>query len=259
MKPTTLPGVERRTVLTALDDLLSPQSFNDYCPNGLQVEGRPVIQRLVTGVTACQALLDAAVEARADAVLVHHGYFWKNEDTRITGMKKRRLATLLAHDINLLAYHLPLDAHPELGNNAQLARRLGLVQTGALDPREKRPVGNTGELAAPETAGRFAARVSSLLGRDVFHIGDPSVLVRSVGWCTGAAQGYIEQAVSAGVDLYLTGEVSEQTVHVARETGIQFLACGHHATERYGVQAVGDWLASRFGIEHRYIDIPNPV
>lgn len=259
MKPSTLPGVERRALLAALDDVLSPQSFSDYCPNGLQVEGRTVIRRLVTGVTACQALLDAAVEARADAVLVHHGYFWKGEDARVTGMKKRRLATLLANDLNLIAYHLPLDAHPDLGNNAQLAQRLGLVLTGPLDPREKRSVGNTGELAAPETAGRFAARVGSLLGREVFHVGDPSALIRTIGWCTGAAQGYIGQAVEAGVDLYLTGEVSEQTVHVAREAGIQFLACGHHATERYGVQAVGDWLATRFGIEHRYIDILNPV
>lgn len=251
--------VRRKELVAALDALLSPHAFSDYCPNGLQVEGRADIGRIVTGVTACQALLDAAVEAQADAVLVHHGYFWKSEDARVTGMKRRRLATLLAHDINLIAYHLPLDAHPELGNNVQLAQRLGLVVTGPLDPWDKRVVGNTGELAAPETAGRFAGRVRQVLGREVLHIGDPDVAVRTVGWCTGGAQGYIEQAVAAGVDLYLTGEVSEQTVHIARETGIQFLACGHHATERYGVQAVGDWLAARFGIEHRHIDIPNPV
>jgi len=259
MSPSPMPTVSRRVLVSALDELLTPHLFSDYCPNGLQVEGRAEIRRVVTGVTACQALLDAAVEARADAVLVHHGYFWKSEDARVTGMKRRRLATLLRHDINLLAYHLPLDAHPELGNNVQLARRLGLVLTGPLDPFDRRVVGNTGELATPETAGRFAARVGGVLGREVFHVGDAEAPVRTVGWCTGAAQGYIEQAVAAGVDLYLTGEVSEQTVHVARETGIQFLACGHHATERYGVQAVGDWLAARFGIEHRYIDIPNPV
>ncbi|MFZ5757853.1 MAG: Nif3-like dinuclear metal center hexameric protein [Pseudomonadota bacterium] len=251
--------VARSVLVGALDALLSPHLFNDYCPNGLQVEGRPEVRRLVTGVTASQALLDAAVEAGADAVLVHHGWFWKSEDARVTGMKKRRLATVLKNDINLLAYHLPLDAHPELGNNVQLAKRLGLVVTGPLSPLDKRVVGNTGELAVPETAGRFAARVRGVLGREVLHIGNPDVPVRTVGWCTGAAQGYIEQAVAAGVDLYLTGEVSEQTVHVARETGIQFLSCGHHATERYGVQAVGDWLAAQFGIEHRHIDIPNPV
>lgn len=251
--------VSRQDLLAALEQLLSPQLFNDYCPNGLQVEGRAVIRRLVTGVTASQALLDAAVEAGADAVLVHHGWFWKSEDARVTGIKKRRLATVLAHDLNLLAYHLPLDAHPELGNNVQLAQRLGLVVTGPLAPQDRRVVGNTGELTVPETAGRFAARVRGVLGREVLHIGNPEAPVRTVGWCTGAAQGYIEQAVTAGVDLYLTGEVSEQTVHVARETGIQFLACGHHATERYGVQAVGDWAAARFGIEHRHIDIPNPV
>lgn len=251
--------VRRQELVAALDTLLSPHLFSDYCPNGLQVEGRPEIRRVVTGVTACQALLDAAVEAGADAVLVHHGYFWKSEDARVTGMKRRRLATLLANDLNLIAYHLPLDAHPELGNNVQLAQRLGLVVTGPLDPADRRVVGNTGELAVPDTAGRFASRVRQVLGRDVLHVGDPDAPVRTVGWCTGGAQGYIEQAVAAGVDLYLTGEVSEQTVHVARETGIQFLACGHHATERYGVQAVGDWLAARFGVEHRHIDIPNPV
>lgn len=254
-----MPTVNRQVLVSALDQLLQPHLFSDYCPNGLQVEGRAEIGRVVTGVTASQALLDAAVELGADAVLVHHGYFWKSEDPRVTGMKRRRLATLLKNDINLFAYHLPLDAHPELGNNVQLAQRLGLVITGPLDPNNKRVVGNTGELAMPETAGRFASRVRSVLGRELLHLGDPEKTIRTVGWCTGAAQGYIEQAVAAGVDLYLTGEVSEQTVHVARETGIQFLACGHHATERYGVQAVGDWLASRFGIDHRHVDIPNPV
>ncbi len=249
----------RQAVLAALDTLLSPQLFADYCPNGLQVEGRADIRRLVTGVTACQALLDEAVRLDADAILVHHGYFWKNEDARVTGMKKRRLATLLARDINLIAYHLPLDAHPELGNNAQLARRLGLVVTGPLDAQNRHVVGNRGELPAPMTAAAFIERVRGLLGREVLHIGNPAGMVRTVAWCTGAAQGYIEQAVAASVDLYLTGEVSEQTVHVARETGIQFLACGHHATERYGVQAVGDWLAATLGIEHRHIDIANPV
>jgi dinuclear metal center YbgI/SA1388 family protein len=254
---------DRQEIVAALDALLSPQLFADFCPNGLQVEGRGSIRRVVTGVTASQALIDAAIEAQADAILVHHGYFWKGEDGRVTGMKKRRLAALLAHDVNLIAYHLPLDAHPELGNNVQLAKRLGLVVTGPLDPRgpyeKSRVVGNTGELTVPDTAGRVAARVRQVLGSDVLHIGDPEAPVRTVGWCTGAAQGYIDQAVAAGVDMYITGEVSEQTVHVARETGIQFLACGHHATERYGVQAVGDWLAARFGVEHRHIDIPNPV
>lgn len=251
--------VQRQDLLAALDALLSPQLFADYCPNGLQVEGRAEIRRVVTGVTACQALLDEAVRLDADAVLVHHGYFWKGEDARITGIKKRRLETLLAHNINLIAYHLPLDAHPELGNNIQLAQRLGLRVTGPLDPLDHRVVGYCGELSEPMTAAAFVGRVRGVLAHDVLHVGDPAARVRTVGWCTGAAQGYIAQAVAAGLDLYLTGEVSEQTVHVARETGIQFLACGHHATERYGVQAVGDWLATRFDLDHRYIDIANPV
>lgn len=251
--------VTRTAMLAALDELLNPSAFNDYCPNGLQVEGRPEIRRLVTGVTASQALLEAAVDAGADAVLVHHGWFWRGEDPAITGMKRRRLGLLLAHDINLLAYHLPLDAHPELGNNARLAHLLGLTVDGSLDARNPRSVGNTGRLPEPLTAGDFAARVAAALGREVLHIGDAVAPVQRIGWCTGAAQGYIEQAVAAGVDLYLTGEVSEQTVHVARECGIHFIAAGHHATERYGVRALGDWLAGRFGIEHRHIDIPNPV
>lgn len=249
----------RRDVTAALNGLLQPHLFADYCPNGLQVEGRGRIERIVTGVTACQALLDEAVRRGADAVLVHHGWFWKNEDPCVTGMKRRRLATLLANDINLYGYHLPLDAHPEVGNNAQLARRLGIEVTGGLDALNPRAVGNVGRLPAPVTAAAFAGVVRAALGREPLHVGDPAATVSSVGWCTGAAQGHIEQAVAAGVDLYLTGEVSEQTVHVARETGIQFLACGHHATERYGVQAVGEWLAARFAIEHCFVDIANPA
>ncbi|MDX9875178.1 MAG: Nif3-like dinuclear metal center hexameric protein [Spongiibacteraceae bacterium] len=238
--------------------LLQPERFNDYCPNGLQVEGRPEVQLLVTGVTASQALLEAALDAGADAILVHHGYFWKNEPAAIVGMKRRRLGLLLQNEISLLAYHLPLDAHPELGNNAQLARVLGIRMTGGLQPTEP-SVGNVGELLRPSSAGEFAAHVGAQLGRPPLLVEGGDHPIRTIAWCSGGAQGYIEQAAARGVDAYLTGEVSEQTVHAARELGIHFIAAGHHATERYGARAVGEWLAGRLGIEHRFIDIDNPA
>ena len=242
-----------------IDSTLEVGRFRDYCPNGLQVEGRPEVGRLLTGVTACQALLDAAVSWEADAVLVHHGYFWKGEPGVVTGMKRRRLGTLLGHDISLLAYHLPLDAHPQLGNNAQLGLRLGIRETRPLDPAASDAVGDIGELAAARPAGELVAQLAELTGREPLHIGDSAAPVRRIAWCTGAAQSYLPQALAAGADLFITGEVSEPTVHMAREEGIHFVAAGHHATERYGVQALGEHLAGHFGLEHRFVDIDNPV
>ncbi len=248
--------------LTALvaecDRFLNVAKIADYCPNGLQVEGRPQVRRIVSGVTASQALLDAAIEAQADAVLVHHGYFWKNEDARIVGMKQRRLKTLLNHDISLLAYHLPLDVHPQVGNNAQLARVLDLLVEGPLEPDNAKSVGLVGSLRTPISPVEFQRRIYQALGREPLLI-DGQRPIQRIAWCTGGAQGYIEQAVAAGVDAYLTGEISEPTVHIARENGLSFFAAGHHATERYGVQALGDYLAAQFGIEHRYVDCPNPA
>lgn len=246
-------------LVETLDDTLEPGRFQDYCPNGLQVQGRDRVQRLMTGVTACQALLDAAVEWQADAIFVHHGYFWKGESPVLTGMKRRRLATLLINDISLLAYHLPLDAHPELGNNAELGRRLGILNCRPLDPGRRDAVGDIGELPGALTAGALVERLAVLTGRQPLHIGEPDALVRQVAWCTGAAQSWLPAALAAGADLFITGEVSEPTVHIAREEGIHFIAAGHHATERYGVQAVGEYLATRFALEHRYVDIDNPV
>jgi dinuclear metal center YbgI/SA1388 family protein len=244
-----------------LDQCLQPERFSDYCPNGLQVQGRARVVRLATGVTACQSLLDAAVEWGADALLVHHGYFWGGESPQIVGMKRRRLATLLVNDISLLAYHLPLDAHPQLGNNACLGRLLGFDPDaqGPLQPGIAGGVGNIGDLAVAVPAQEFVARLAQITGREPLHVGDPDAPVRRIAWCTGAAQDYIGAAVLAGADLFVTGEVSEQTVHTAREEGIEFIAAGHHATERYGVQAVGEHLAAQFSLEHRFIDIDNPV
>ncbi|MGV8844620.1 MAG: Nif3-like dinuclear metal center hexameric protein [Pseudomonas sp.] len=246
------------TLVEHADRYLRAPGLVDYCPNGLQVEGRAQVRRIVSGVTASQALLDAAVQAGADLVLVHHGYFWKGESPCITGIKQRRLKTLLTHDISLLAYHLPLDVHPEVGNNVQLARQLGITVEGPLAPDNPRCVGLLGTLAQPMPAGDFARRVQQVLGREPLLI-DGDNMIRRVGWCTGGGQGYIDQAIAAGVDLYLSGEASEQTFHSARENGISFIAAGHHATERYGVQALGDYLARRFSLEHQFIECANPI
>lgn len=240
------------------DRYLNAAAIADYCPNGLQVLGRAEVRRIVSGVTASQALLDAALEAQADLVLVHHGYFWKNEDPRVIGIKQRRLKTLLLNDISLLAYHLPLDVHPEVGNNVQLAKRLGLTVEGPLEPGNPRSVGLVGSLPQALSAAEFAQRIDAALGRPPLVV-EGSRPIRRVAWCTGGAQGYIEQTVAAGADAYITGEVSEPTVHIARENDLSFFAAGHHATERYGVQALGDYLAQRFDIEHVFIDVPNPA
>lgn len=242
-----------------LDQLLEPRQFKDYAPNGLQVEGRTEVRRVVTGVTACQALLDAALELEADAILVHHGYFWGNEAPAIRGMKKRRLQSLLQHDINLYAYHLPLDAHPELGNNAQLARLLDIQVTGPLEQDNPRSLVLTGELAEPLSASEFATRLQETLGRVPLHCAGGPDEIRTVAWCSGGGQGYLELAARAGIDAFFSGEVSEQTFHVAREMGTHFFAAGHHATERYGVKALGEWLAREHGLDVTFVDIDNPV
>ncbi len=251
-------AVALNTLVEEADRYLGSTKIQDYCPNGLQVEGRPQVMRIVSGVTASQALLDAAVDARADLVLVHHGYFWKGENPCVVGMKQRRLKTLLKHDISLLAYHLPLDLHVEVGNNVQLARQLEITVEGPLDPADSRVVGLIGSLPEPMHPRDFARRVQEVLGREPLLI-EGSEKIRRVGWCTGGGQGYIDRAIAAGVDLFISGEASEQTVHSARENDISFIAAGHHATERYGVQALGEYLARRFALEHVFIDCPNPV
>jgi dinuclear metal center YbgI/SA1388 family protein len=248
--------MNRDELASYLDRLLDVPRVKDYCPNGLQVEGRAEVRRIVSGVTASLALVEAAAEAGADALLVHHGWFWRGEDSRIVGARRRRIAALLDADASLFAYHLPLDLHPELGNNAQLGMRLGLVADGRCGEQD---LVWHGALAAPETLDALRARVERAVGRHPLVIGDREREVRRVAWCTGGAQGYFEAAIAAGADAYLTGEISEQHVHVARETGVAFIAAGHHATERYGVQALGGHLAATFGLDHRFIDIDSPV
>jgi dinuclear metal center YbgI/SA1388 family protein len=248
--------MKREQLADYLDRLLQAANFRDYCPNGLQVEGRAEIRHIVAGVTASQALLDAAVARGADAVLVHHGWFWKGEDGRVTGIRRRRLGTLLAHDISLFAYHLPLDAHPELGNNAQLAARFGWQPEGRFGEQD---IGWLGRCVDGATAGSLAAALAAGLGRAPLLLGDPGRPVRRLGWCTGGAQGWFEQAIALGVDAFVSGEVSEQTTHLARESGVAYLACGHHATERYGVAALATHLAEQCGLQCEFVDIDNPV
>ena len=241
-----------------LAETLDINRLNDFCPNGLQVEGRNEIRTLVTGVTASLALIEAAIAIGADAILVHHGYFWRGEDPRVIGQKQRRLKLLLSNDINLFAYHLPLDMHPQMGNNAQLGRLLGLDAQARFGADQ---IGWLGTVSDPavQTVGALAAMIATRLGRVPLLIGDPAQSVRSVGWCTGAAQGMLGDAIEAGASTYLSGEISEPTVHLARESGVAYLACGHHATERYGVQALGDHLQSRYALTHHFVDIDNPV
>jgi len=246
-------------LVSHLDELLVANRFRDYCPNGLQVQGRTEVQKIISGVTASEALIDAAIAAKADAILVHHGYFWKNENPCVVGMKRNRLAKLLAHDISLIAYHLPLDAHPSLGNNAQLAARFGWLRTGALFPDDAGAVGDIGELAEPMTAAALAGQAEQILQRAPLHIAGAAPFIKRVAWCTGGAQGFIEQAAALGVDAYFSGEISEPTVHIAREMRIHYFALGHHASERYGVQALGQWCQQQFGLAHQFIDVDNPV
>ena len=249
-------AIDRDTLLEALDRELDPGRFEDYCPNGLQVEGRREIRRIVSGVTASHALILAAIEQEADLILVHHGYFWRGEPQPVVGMKRQRLQTLLQHDINLVAYHLPLDAHPELGNNAQLGLRLGLLTDGPLRPDG---VGLVGRLPEARSAEGFAEEIGVALGRPPTWVLGGTHPVRRVAWCTGGAQSMLATAAAHGVDAFISGEISEQTTHEARELGVHYFAAGHHATERYGPRALGAWCAERFGIGHVFIDIPNPA
>ena len=248
-------SISRPQLLQAFDGLLQPERFKDYGPNGLQVEGREEISSIVSGVTASRALIEAAIDAQADAIFVHHGLFWRGQDGRVTGWMKQRLQLLLAHDINLFAYHLPLDAHPTLGNNAQLGAQLGWAAQGQFGEQDLGCIG----AADFSTAQQLAQHVESVLNRPVTLVSPGQSAIKKVAWCTGGAQGYFEAAIAAGADAYITGEISEPQAHYAREMGVAYLACGHHATERYGAPAVAAHVAAALGLRHQFIDIPNPA
>lgn len=245
---------------TLLNQTLSPHLVKDYCPNGLQVEGKQAVKKIVTGVTASQALIEAAVEAKADAILVHHGYFWKGEPQPITGMKGKRIRSLIQNDINLYAYHLPLDIHPQLGSNAQLAQLLDIETQGGLEGHPQ-SVAMYGTFKAPLSGQELSQKIETVLNRKPLHIAPDTQdkEIRTIGWCTGGGQDYLELAAQSGLDAFISGEVSERTTYIARELGTHYFAAGHHATERYGVKALGEWLAEEHGFDVTFIDIDNPV
>ena len=265
---------DRQTLLSTLNSLLAPERFSDYGPNGLQVEGKTDIRKIVSGVTASRALIEAAIDAKADAIFVHHGLFWRGQTGVVTGWMKERLKLLLAHDINLYAYHLPLDAHPELGNNAQLGQKLGFITPKAFERGEIKNFGdqNLGWMVSIEQNAlktlqnpeNLQKHLENTLKRHVAGVfidssATNNIAIKNIAWCSGGAQSYFEAAIAAGADAFITGEISEPQAHLARETGVAFLACGHHATERYGAPAVAAHVAEHFGLEHAFIDIENPA
>lgn len=247
--------VQRTELQEYLSDLLNVDAFKDYCPNGLQVEGSDSIERIVTGVTASQRLIEEAIAHNAQAILVHHGYFWKGESPSLTGIRKTRIATLLEHDISLFAYHLPLDAHEQYGNNVQLARQLGWTIDGPLADS----LVLTGRPDGAETGGSLQRKLSDALDFEVVHIGEEADDIESIAWCTGAAQGELQRVIESGIDAFVSGEISEPTVHLAQESGVHYFAAGHHATERGGARALGEHLARQFDIDVQFIDLPIPV
>lgn len=250
----------RQQLTEYLDGLLKPEQIKDFAPNGLQVEGSDTIRHIVTGVTATEALIDEAIARKAEALIVHHGYFWKNESPTITGMKYRRIKKLIDNNINLYGYHLPLDIHPELGNNAQLAKLLGIADIEPLELGNPLSVPVKGKLAFGISGESFNEVISNKLNRTSLHIAPPSNKpIKTVAWCTGGGQGYIELAAEQGIDAFISGEASEQTTHVAREMDIHFFAAGHHATERYGAKTLGEHLATHLGLSTEFVDIDNPV
>ena len=236
-----------------INEYLAVDQFDDYCPNGLQIEGRSEIHSIVSGVSANQDLIDQAIDEKADALLVHHGFFWKSEEQALTGIKKNRIKALLENDTNLFAYHLPLDAHPIVGNNIQLALRLNI--------QNPLPIGDTlvwqGEVSAP--LAEVAQSVMDITSRAPLVIGDKAANINKITWCSGGAQSYIKHAIDVGADCFITGEISEQIPAIAKENNIAFISAGHHATERYGVQALGQHLSQKFSLGYQYIDIDNVV
>ena len=252
-------SINRDDLHQYLNELFSIEKFRDYCPNGLQVEGKADINKIIFGVTASQALIEKAIELKADAIFVHHGYFWKNEAYPIIGMKKRRISSLLKHDINLFAYHLPLDAHPTFGNNVQLAKQLKLEVINELNTETQPNIGIITQLNTKLTPRDFAKHIEQKLQRKPLHISGNKAYLKSIAICTGGAQGFIELAAKQNVDAYLSGEISENTTHIARETGIDYFAAGHHATERYGAKAMCQHLAHLYQLDCQFIDIDNPA
>ncbi|NQZ51306.1 MAG: Nif3-like dinuclear metal center hexameric protein [Moritella sp.] len=253
-----MASLNNKKLENILTEFMQPHRVRDFTVNGMQVQGKDTVTKVITGVTASQALIDAAVAQQADAILVHHGYFWKNESPAITGIKYNRIKTLIKNDINLYAYHLPLDIHPELGNNVELAKLLGITVRRGLEPWDKASVALVGKFEDEISTAELTQRIETQLNRAPLVV-DAGKPIKSVAWCTGGGQSYIELAIEQGIDAFISGEASEQTIHLAREAGMSFFAAGHHATERYGIKALGEWLAQEKGLDVTFIDIDNPV
>jgi len=251
-------AIKLEEIIQCCDQWLQPSDFNDYAPNGLQVQGSSDVRVIVTGVTASQALIDRAIELDADMLLVHHGYFWRGENPTLTGIKYRRIKSLIDNNMSLVGFHLPLDAQPEFGNNIELAARLGIAVEGGVAGTGNPAIALQGCFDEVLTGAQVAAKIEAAVARKPLHI-DATRAIKRVAWCTGGGQGYIEPAVAAGVDAFITGEVSEQTVHIAREYGIHFFSAGHHATERYGIKALGEKLQQKYALEVHFVDIDNPA
>ena len=251
--------IDAQTLVQFCDDYLHAHEFQDYCPNGLQVDADTPISHIITGVTASQALIEIAIAKKANAILVHHGYFWKGESQVLTGMKGKRVRTLMQNGISMIAYHLPLDAHTSIGNNAILAKELDLTIVAPLFAHEKHPVGNIAE-CEPIAASQLADKIAKVLGRTPLHISnDPNRTLRKIGLCTGGAQDMIEQAAKMGCDAFISGEISERTTHAARELNIDYFAAGHHATEKGGIRELGKLIADKLGVSVEFVDIDNPA
>ena len=253
-----MASLNNKKLENILTEFMQPHRVRDFTVNGMQVQGKDTVTKVITGVTASQALIDAAVAQQADAILVHHGYFWKNESPAITGIKYNRIKTLIKNDINLYAYHLPLDIHPELGNNVELAKLLGITVRRGLEPWDKASVALVGKFEEAISTEELTQRIETQLNRAPLVV-DAGKPIKSVAWCTGGGQSYVELAIEQGIDAFISGEASEQTIHLAREAGMSFFAAGHHATERYGIKALGEWLAQEKGLDVTFIDIDNPV
>lgn len=246
-------------IITWCDNTLQTNQFKDYCPNGLQIEGKAEVNTLVSCTTASLHAIEAALDLKADALIVHHGYFWKGEPSALVGIKGKRIKQLMQADVSLIGYHLPLDAHTTLGNNKALADLLGITITGALDPQERMPIGNVGELDSALTPAEFSKHIAQVLGQQPLHISSHKKLIKKVGFCTGGAQDFLYKAAALHCDAYISGEVSERTYHEALEYGIDYFAAGHHATERYGIQRLAQAVAEQFNLKHHYVELNNPV
>lgn len=251
--------IQRDELTAFLDDYLACALFNDYSPNGMQIEGKSEIRRICTAVTACHDIIQRANHLKADALLVHHGYFWRGEAPVLTGMMRQRVGSIISHDLNLFAYHLPLDCHQDIGNNACIGRLLDVHDRSSHAVNKIPDILWSGSFQSSVDSSALMQQLTHLLNRQPLHVSGSNKKIKRIAWCSGSAQDFIVDAHRLGVDAYISGEVSERTYYQAQELGIHYFACGHHATERFGIQALGRLLSERFALTHAFLDSDNPV